>query len=229
MRMTSKVWTNVAAWRSVVPAPAPDRETAHPESTASRGRRNLAYGPCFSLPPTNTKAVDAALNAELLLCYPLVERTSHRHPVCACRTKINSPEGSARGSEVCSFRLPLTGAAHPVVLEGGPAFELARNSEPARSAAAVTRRAGAHAENPRQRVDGGGRPCPPDAGARPAIIIPPSERPGEGRVDGGSEAARRCAILRPGVEGAAPPASPMSDIGYAGSSPPSCEEPAFVL
>ena len=51
-----------------------------------------------------------------------------------------------------------------------------------------------------------------NAGDRPAFLVP-GTWPGDGRSDGGHEPAQRRRSLRAGVEGAEPPASPMSDIG----------------
>ena len=52
-------------------------------------------------------------------------------------------------------------------------------------------------EDLRSKLTAAGDRALPDAGVRPALIIPPSARPGD------------APYLRPGVEGAEPPASPM--------------------
>ena len=108
-------------------------------------------------------------------------------------------------------------AALLFVVSERPAFWLARSSDPARSVAAVTRRAEARAEDPRQRVDGGGRPCAAGRRGRPAFVLLPASGPATGASTSGPNRCGRRRFLRPGVEGAEPPASPMSDIGYAGS------------
>ncbi len=111
-----------------------------------------------------------------------------RPPASRRRGRTRHRHGRARSQD----RDQRSGASF--VVNGGPAFRLARKSNPARSVAAVTRRAEAHAEDPRQRVDGGGRPCASDAG----------------------DAQNRRGVapcLRPGVEGAEPLASPLCTQG----------------
>ena len=93
----------------------------------------------------------------------------------------------------CSSPRQRSGAACSC-REGGSAFRLARKSESARSVAAVTEgRSGA--EDLRSRLTAATDRALPDAGNRPALISLAAERPGKGRIDGGSEPARRRAAV----------------------------------
>ena len=89
------------------------------------------------------------------------------------------------------------------VVKERPDFWLARKSHPARSAVAVTRRAGAHAEEARQRLDGRGRPCAPDAGVRPAPVLPSASGPATAASTAGPN-RRGVAPCLVGVEGRSP-------------------------
>ena len=130
------------------------------------------------------------------------------------------------GSWRCPGRWPMR-VAGPVrrdkrrslfVLERGPAFRLARKS----NSRTVGR--GGHPEGPErsggaaQRLDGCGRPCAAGRRGSPGAHCPAERaarrRPHRRRVRTGA-ASRRTSVR--GARGK-PPASPMSDIGYAGSS-----------
>ena len=53
----------------------------------------------------------------------------------------------------------------------------------------------------RSKLTAAGDRALPDAGVRPALIIPPSARPGDDRIDGGSQPARRRAVSPSGGRG----------------------------
>ena len=98
-----------------------------------------------------------------------------------------------------------------------------------RPAAAVTRRAEAQAEDPRQRVDGGGRLCAAGRRGPPGAHAPAGERRGDGRIDGGSEAARRRAESPSGGRGGEAPRQPnVRTLGRLAMTPNGCREPASV-
>ena len=83
----------------------------------------------------------------------------------------------------------------------------------ARSVAAVTE-GRSEAEDLRSRLTAATDRALPDAGDRPALISLSTERPGEGRIDGGSEPARRRArISVRGSWGRSPPPAQCRTLG----------------
>ena len=93
------------------------------------------------------------------------------------------------------------------VLERGPAFRLAHksfpNGRPRRSPEGPERSGGGA-----QRLDGRGRPCAAGRRGPPGGHAPADTQPGDGRIDGGSEAARRRRASARGSRGRSPSADP---------------------